>query len=123
MNCVPPVRGTRCFPVQNYKKWMISSYGSLQGEQQIKEEIKNYGPVTCMVAVTPGFRDYKGGVYSEKVDDQPTHHVSLVGWGTKEGQAYWIVRNSWGTSWGDYGFMLLAQGSLQVEQNCTYGRV
>lgn len=85
MNCVPPVRDTRCFPVDNYKKWMISSYGSLQGVDQIKQEIKNYGPVTCMVVPTEGFKAYKGGVYQEESKEEASHHVSLVGWGQQDG--------------------------------------
>lgn len=46
------------------------------------------------------------------------HDVEIVGWGeTPEGQKYWIVRNSWGTYWGQLGFFLLERGTnaLQIE--------
>ena len=36
------------------------------------------------------------------------HVVQLVGWGKEDGQAYWIVRNSWATVWGEDGFVRMA---------------
>lgn len=36
------------------------------------------------------------------------HAVNLVGYGTEDGQDYFILRNSWGTSWGEQGYMRIA---------------
>jgi cathepsin X len=79
---------------------------------------------------TDGFRNYKGGVYSEKTphvqdikDLELTHEVSIVGWGTTEdGQEYWIGRNSWGTYWGEHGFFRINMHSdnLGINNNCIW---
>ena len=78
-----------------------------------------FGPITCGVVVTKGFRDYRTGIYKEYLDKsiQTTHEVSIVGWNTniETNSKYWIIRNSWGTWWGHYGYMYLEIGSLNIE--------
>jgi C1A family cysteine protease len=38
------------------------------------------------------------------------HAVVVVGWGTADGIPYWIVRNSWGSEWGQSGYILMERG-------------
>jgi len=49
------------------------------------------------------FQLYTGGVFDDECGDSTDHGVNIVGYGMDEqnGVAYWIVRNSWGTGWGD----------------------
>jgi hypothetical protein len=54
-----------------------------------------------------GFQLYKDGVFDGVCGDALDHAVALVGWG----EGYWIVRNSWGTSWGEGGYMRLQRGT------------
>jgi cathepsin X len=42
--------------------------------------------------------------------DEVDHIVSIVGWKTVNDKQYWIVRNSWGTYWGNLGFFYVELG-------------
>ena len=65
------------------------------------------------VAVAAGnnvFRNYTSGIVTE-ADDCPTsldHAIQAVGYGYEGDQGYYIVRNSWNTTWGDQGYIKLA---------------
>ncbi len=83
----------------------------------IKTEIYKYGPVTSGFIVYADFLTWNGqGIYwyDKKAAKQGAHAVSIIGFGPN----YWIIRNSWGESWGDKGFFKLGinQG-LELEDN------
>ncbi|OMO65391.1 Granulin [Corchorus olitorius] len=61
------------------------------------------------------FQLYTGGIYDGSCSDNPDdidHAVLIVGYGAdEEGEEYWIVKNSWGTSWGIEGYFYLRRGT------------
>ncbi len=50
------------------------------------------------------------------------HAVTLVGYGTLNGVDYWKIKNSWGTGWGDNGYLLIQrnQGACGIGLYSVY---
>jgi cathepsin L len=71
------------------------------------------GPVSVTVeADRAAFQGYKSGVLNDRSCGTSLNHaITAVGWGTSGSQDYYIVRNSWGSSWGDQGYINIATTS------------
>lgn len=59
----------------------------------------------------PTFQLYKSGVFTGACGSSLDHAVALVGYGSQNGLDYYILRNSWGQSWGQSGYMLIGKGN------------
>ncbi|ELU12369.1 hypothetical protein CAPTEDRAFT_165495 [Capitella teleta] len=81
-------------------------------EEKMKEAVAMVGPVSVAIdASHTSFQMYQSGVYDE-VECDPEgldHGVLVVGYGTELGQDYWLVKNSWGTKWGDEGYIKMSR--------------
>jgi len=77
-------------------------------------------PVSVCVDASGGFQSYHGGVFSGPCGTSINHAILAVGYTS----AYWIVKNSWGTSWGSSGYIYMARGKnlCGVNQNLAWGR-
>merc|ERR1712106_204572 len=99
---------------QHYFTYFVDEYGDVEGEDQeaaMMKEIYNNGPISCGVSVTDELVGYTGGIFTDLTNaTQINHDISVVGYGEENGQAFWIVRNSWGTYWGETGYFRLARG-------------
>ncbi|CAG9797789.1 unnamed protein product [Chironomus riparius] len=83
-------------------------------EEAMKKAVATIGPVSVAIdASHESFQFYSEGVYYEPQCDseQLDHGVLVVGYGTDETtkEDYWVVKNSWGTSWGDKGYIRMAR--------------
>jgi len=80
---------------------------------QIKQAIIDYGPVSVAVSAG-GFSGYSGGIFSH-ASNSINHAVALVGWDDNQGSnGVWFLRNSWGTGWGEGGYMRIEYGANSV---------
>jgi len=81
-------------------------------ESALMNQIGNGGPVAVSISVDDAFANYEGGVFTdESCPNEPNqldHCVLAVGYGTNSNsQDYWIVKNSWGATWGLDGYILM----------------
>jgi cathepsin L len=89
----------------------ISSYNDVDTNDNAMLTALNTGPVSVAIeADQQAFQFYSSGVFSKPCGKNLDHGVLLVGYGTQSGQPFWILKNSWGTSWGMDGYMLMVRG-------------
>jgi len=75
-------------------------------------------PVSVAVDAT-NFQFYKNGIFTGKCGTELNHGVLLVGYSTENDLDYYILKNSWDTTWGINGYMYLGKG-LNPETNKSY---
>eukprot|EP00918_Siedleckia_nematoides_P063486 GHVU01138207.1.p1 GENE.GHVU01138207.1~~GHVU01138207.1.p1 ORF type:complete len:300 (-),score=14.60 GHVU01138207.1:236-1135(-) len=118
-------------------KWYAANYGYVGGayekcnERAIMEEVFRAGPVAAAMDTPGQIFSYSDGVFDTRPAkhtrtcednlgglngwEYTNHAIAIVGWGEKQGsdgqlKKYWVVRNSWGPSWGKKGYMMFARG-------------
>lgn len=65
---------------------------------------------------------YKSGVYVHKTGAElDGHAVKIAGWGKSGSSNYWIVANSWGTTWGIAGFFWIEFGQCGIDSDDIAG--
>jgi len=76
---------------------------------QLKAAIAKSVVTVTIEADRSVFQQYRSGILdSTACGTNLDHAVAAVGYGTEGGQEYYIVRNSWGASWGDQGYIKIA---------------
>nr|AFK34042.1 unknown [Lotus japonicus] len=103
------------FTAENVAVRVLDSVNiTLGAEDELKHAVAFARPVSVAFQVVDGFRLYKEGVYtSDTCGNTPmdvNHAVLAVGYGVENNVPYWIIKNSWGSTWGDHGYFKMELG-------------
>jgi hypothetical protein len=85
--------------------------------RELKYALVNHGAISVCVYTSLAFSSYTRGVFREydsQSSPQITHAVSLVGW--DDARQAWLIKNSWGTGWGENGYMWIAYNTNRIGQ-------
>jgi len=89
----------------------VTGFKDVQKTEQALMEAVAQQPVSIAIeADKPTFQLYKGGVLKAPCGAKLDHGVLAVGYGTDNGMDYWKVKNSWGATWGEQGYIRLLRG-------------
>ncbi|XP_061575219.1 dipeptidyl peptidase 1 [Cololabis saira] len=126
-SCFPYIgKNSPCGVPQKCGRMYAAEYGYVGGfyggcsEAAMMQELVKNGPMAVAFEVYSDFMHYKEGIYHHTGLADPfnpfeltNHAVLLVGYGRchMTGQKYWIVKNSWGTGWGEDGYFRIRRGS------------
>jgi hypothetical protein len=84
---------------------------------KIKKILFTYGPISALIYVDDKLPYFSSGIYKtvdtkDGVKQNPNHAIVIGGYGINVyGERYWIIRNSWGSEWGEDGYIPLSMDS------------
>jgi hypothetical protein len=117
--CYPDPHRAFDYPFQSVEGWenrtvKIQDWGWVDHDiESIKRALIDYGPLVICAWIWKDFNYYKQGVYKHRWGQLTGGHVmTIVGY--DDSQQCWIVRNSWGTKWGDNGWFKLAYDAEMI---------
>ena len=95
----------------------ITSYTHLaKSEDTLAAYVLKTGPIAIALDAS-SFKSYTSGIMTNCVSSRMNHAVLAVGFNDNNVPPYWIIKNSWGTSWGEKGYIRIAKGSNQCLLN------
>ena len=97
----------------------LKSHVDVPNEQQLLGGVAGRPVSIAVQANQPAFQMYSGGIVKSGCGNQLDHGVLIVGYGTDGGVDYWKVKNSWGPTWGDQGYLRI----IRNKGMCGIGQV
>jgi cathepsin L len=109
---------------KNIQYARVSNYIKVKDVNSFTQAVATVGPISAALDANPrDFLMYRSGVYNNAqcgASGWTTHIVTVVGYGEEAGIPYYLIKNSWGTSWGEGGFMKLARNKCLIAQYGVY---
>jgi KDEL-tailed cysteine endopeptidase len=101
--CEASTCGTIYDPIINYTDVIKKN------EQDLENAVAMGCVSVAIEANQLAFQYYSSGILNGTCGTSLDHGVLVVGYGTENGQEYWKVKNSWGTTWGEQGYVLICK--------------
>ena len=104
---VPPCKKNLPFGAQ------ITAYNDIARDEGVMAtQLATGGPIAISLDAT-SFETYVGGILTNCVSQEIDHAVLIVGYDDSNTPPYWIIKNSWGASWGEDGYIRVQKGTNQ----------
>ncbi len=114
-----PCEDTCAYPYAASSWSYVKSDSGIPKTADIKAAIVNYGSVAGAVYVDSYFQAYNSGVFDVSFNYSSVNHaVVLCGWDDSKGA--WLMKNSWGTGWGENGFMWIKYECSNIGYAANY---
>lgn len=118
-----------CQYKESGKAISLSGYSTItpKNENLMKKVIATRGPLVCSVYASPDtFVLYKEGIYTDEECNtkEVNHAILVVGYGVdKNGTAFWTIKNSWDSDWGEKGYMRIPRNKNSfcgIADECSF---
>jgi len=87
-------------------------------DQALMEAVAKQPIAVAIEADQMAFQLYNSGILTKECGAKLDHGVLLVGYGTEDGVDYWKVKNSWGASWGEQGYVRIERNASKKHGEC-----
>ena len=109
-------------PVSKLASWAyIGDNMTAPADGLIKQALLAHGPLAVAVAAGSNWDSYPGGNAVITGGSVVNHEVVIVGW--DDSKSAWLVRNSWGTAWGNGGYCWVRYGAGQIGSGAAFASV
>jgi C1A family cysteine protease len=110
-------QGCRAGPETNFKSMSWGFIDPFSPERipspdAIKSAVLKYGGVVVAVTAKQVFQQYRSGTFNAFTTDPVDHAVTIIGW--DDARQAWLIKNSWGKSWGENGYMWIRYGACNI---------
>jgi len=111
-----------CRALGGTKYAKTTTYAHVGDQASITKALATVGPMAAGISAgSRSFYLYKGGVFDDAAcDGNIDHSVVLIGYGVANGKQFYTIKNSWGSSWGEGGFMRLARNRCKIDRDGIY---
>ncbi|XP_074264031.1 cysteine proteinase mucunain-like [Silene latifolia] len=97
---------------KNAKVVTIDGYEDVPANEKSLQKAVANQPVSVSVEGSGrDFQHYHSGIFTGTCGTTLDHGVTAVGYGSEDGLDYWIVKNSWGLSWGERGYIRMQRNT------------
>ncbi|XP_065848309.1 cysteine proteinase mucunain-like [Euphorbia lathyris] len=105
-------KNARVVTIDEYEDVPVNS------ESALKKAVANQPIAVAIEAGGRDFQFYESGIFTGSCGTALDHGVAAVGYGTENGKDYWLVRNSWGKSWGEGGYLKMERNIKRATGKC-----